>query len=153
LLYYFFRKKYEPTTVSSTLFWEEVMKETKVSPYFQKLQKNLLLFLQLLILFLLMFALMQPYFKRDVYATAHLIAIFDTSASVAHDDLLEKHRKTLKDLVEQANGQEVTIIQTGHTPKAILQKETDTKKIHQVINQLEMNYEHEHLPKALQVAT
>lgn len=153
LLYYFFRKKYEPTTVSSTLFWEEVMKETKVSPYFQKLQKNLLLFLQLLILFLLVFALMQPYFKRDVYAAEQLIVIFDTSASVSHDDLFEKHRKTLKDLVEQANGQEVTIIQTGHTPKAILQKEMDTKKIHQVINQLEMNYEHEHLPKALQVAT
>lgn len=96
---------------------------------------------------------MQPYFKKDVYSSEQMIIIFDTSASVAHDGLFEKHRDTLRDLIEKANGQEVTIIQTGHTPKTIVQKETDANKILQVIDHLAIQYEHEHLPKALQVAT
>ena len=61
LLYYFFRKKYTKKTVSSTLFWEEIMQETKASPYLKKLQKNALLFLQLAALLLLVLALMNPY--------------------------------------------------------------------------------------------
>ena len=48
LLYYFFRKKYSKQSVSSTLFWEEVMKETKASPYLQHLQRNALFYLQMI---------------------------------------------------------------------------------------------------------
>ncbi|WP_238542748.1 BatA domain-containing protein [Lysinibacillus boronitolerans] len=40
LLYYFFRKKYTDQTVSSTLFWSEIMQETRVSPYLKHLQKK-----------------------------------------------------------------------------------------------------------------
>jgi hypothetical protein len=46
LLYYFFRKKYIEKKISSTMFWETVMKETKVSPYLQYLQRNALFYLQ-----------------------------------------------------------------------------------------------------------
>jgi len=46
--------------ISSTMFWETVMKETKVSPYLQNLQRNALFYLQMLALILLMFALLQP---------------------------------------------------------------------------------------------
>ncbi|MBO1914486.1 BatA domain-containing protein, partial [Microvirga sp. 3-52] len=46
LLYYFFRKKFEVKTISSTMFWEQSMRETKVSPYLKNLQKNALFYLQ-----------------------------------------------------------------------------------------------------------
>ncbi|HSO57839.1 MAG TPA: BatA domain-containing protein, partial [Paenisporosarcina sp.] len=65
LLYYFFRKKYIEKLISSTMFWETVMKETKVSPYLQNLQRNALFYLQMLALILLMFALLHPYLKSQ----------------------------------------------------------------------------------------
>ena len=72
LLYYFFRKKYIEKTISSTMFWETVMKETKVSPYLQYLQRNALFYLQMLALLLLMLALMQPYLKSKAISGKHL---------------------------------------------------------------------------------
>jgi len=55
LLYYFFRKRYKTMTISSTLFWEQSMKETKVSPYLKNLQRNALFYLQMAALLLLLF--------------------------------------------------------------------------------------------------
>ena len=52
LLYYFFRKKYETITISSTLYWEQSMRETKVSPYLKNLQRNALFYLQMAALLL-----------------------------------------------------------------------------------------------------
>ena len=80
LLYYFFRKKYTKKTVSSTLFWEEIMQETKASPYLKKLQKNALLFLQLAALLLLVLALMNPYIASTKIAGEQVIFVVDTSA-------------------------------------------------------------------------
>nr|WP_316046631.1 BatA domain-containing protein [Planococcus glaciei] len=42
ILYYFFRKKYKDQPISSTLFWQETMKEIQASPYLKKLQHHLL---------------------------------------------------------------------------------------------------------------
>ncbi|UZN00942.1 hypothetical protein OL548_10950 [Lysinibacillus sp. MHQ-1] len=41
------------------------MQETRVSPYLKHLQKNALLYLQLLALLLLVLALMNPYVKKN----------------------------------------------------------------------------------------
>ena len=152
ILYYFFRKKYEPTTVSSTLFWQEIMRETKVSPYFQQLQKNSLLVLQVIALLLFVLALMQPYNKKEVMAEEHVIFIVDTSATVAAGDTFNKHKAAMQQLVEQMNSNEVTIITTGATPQALAQRERNTTVLHQHIEQLAITYEAEHMEKALAVA-
>ena len=64
LLYYFFRKRYETTTISSTLFWEQSMRETKVSPYLKNLQRNALFYLQMAALLLLVFILLGPFLLK-----------------------------------------------------------------------------------------
>ena len=73
LLYYFFRKKYTDQPISSTLFWETVMKETKVSPYLQYLQRNALFYLQMLALILLDLALLELYIKSRSLSVEHII--------------------------------------------------------------------------------
>ena len=82
ILYYFFRKKYKRQVISSTLFWEEAMQETKASPYLKKLQKNALLFLQVAALLLFVFALMNPYTTSSVVTGEQVIFVVDTSASM-----------------------------------------------------------------------
>ncbi|MFF2177167.1 BatA and WFA domain-containing protein [Lysinibacillus sp. NPDC058147] len=155
LLYYFFRKKYTDQTVSSTLFWSEIMQETRVSPYLKHLQKNALLYLQLLALLLLVLALMNPYIKKSTIVGAQTIFIVDTSATMLagkEQSTFDTHKKEMLSLVNELDGRPVTLITTGNTPKAILQQETNTKDIEKAIQQLQVTYETAQMNKSLDVA-
>jgi len=155
LLYYFFRKKYTDQTVSSTLFWSEIMQETRVSPYLKHLQKNALLYLQLLALLLLVLALMNPYVKKSTIVGAQTIFIVDTSATMLagkEQSTFDTHKKEMLSLVNELDGRPVTLITTGNTPKAILQQETKSKDIEKAIQELQVTYEAAQMNKALDVA-
>ncbi|MEK5230925.1 BatA and WFA domain-containing protein [Lysinibacillus sp. FSL K6-0232] len=155
LLYYFFRKKYTDQTVSSTLFWSEIMQETRVSPYLKHLQKNALLYLQLLALLLLVLALMNPYIKKSTIVGAQTIFIVDTSATMLAGkgtSTFDTHKAEMLTLMDELNGRPVTLITTGATPKAILQQETNSKDIKKAIEDLQVTYETAEINKALDVA-
>ncbi|KOS62470.1 BatA and WFA domain-containing protein [Lysinibacillus agricola] len=155
LLYYFFRKKYTDQTVSSTLFWSEIMQETRVSPYLKHLQKNALLYLQLLALLILVLALMNPYVKKSTIVGAQTIFIVDTSATMLagkEQSTFDTHKKEMLSLIDELDGRPVTLITTGNTPKAILQQETNTKDIEKAIQQLHVTYETAQMNKGLDVA-
>jgi hypothetical protein len=155
LLYYFFRKKYTDQTVSSTLFWSEIMQETRVSPYLKHLQKNALLYLQLLALLLLVLALLNPYVKKSTIAGAQTIFIVDTSATMLagkEQSTFDAHKKEMQSLVDQLDGRPVTLITSGNTPQAVLQQETNVKNIEKAIQDLHVTYETAQMNKALDVA-
>ncbi|NLY79297.1 MAG: VWA domain-containing protein [Lysinibacillus sp.] len=155
LLYYFFRKKYKDKEVSSTLFWEEVMQETRVSPYLKHLQRNALFYLQMLALLLFVFALMNPYIKTKEVGGNQLIWIVDTSASMLAGkemSTFEKHKEEMKSLVAEVGERPLTIITTGSEPKTVLRQETNVQRIQKTIDELAITYEEEHLTKALDMA-
>lgn len=156
LLYYFFRKKYQNQPVSSTLFWSEIMQETKVSPYLKHLQKNLLLYLQLLTLILLVLALMNPFVKTTEMAGEQAILIVDTSATMLAGEettTFDDHKEQMMSLVSSIGGRRpVTIITTGDEPQIIVRQETNQSIVEKAINQLTVTYEEEQLPKAIDVA-
>lgn len=131
------------------------MQETRVSPYLKQLQKNALLFLQLLALLLLVLALMNPYVKQSAIVGAQTIFIVDTSATMLagkEQSTFDAHKKEMLSLVGQLNGRPVTLITTGNTPKAVLQQVTNTKDIEKAIQELEVTYETAQMNKALDVA-
>ncbi|MFJ8238014.1 BatA and WFA domain-containing protein [Ureibacillus sp. NPDC094379] len=155
LLYYFFRKKYQNQPVSSTLFWSEIMQETKVSPYLKHLQKNLLLYLQLLTLILLVLALMNPFVKTTEMAGEQVILIVDTSATMLagkETTTFDDHKKQMKLLISSVGSRPVTIITTGDEPQIIVRQETNQSVVEKAINQLTVTYEEEQLPNAIDVA-
>lgn len=156
LIYYFFRKKYKDQPVSSTIFWDEVMQETKASPYLKHLQKNALLYLQLLALILFVLALMNPYMKTTEISGEQSIWIVDTSATMLAKDgeltTFEQHKEEMKSLVSELNGRPLTIITTGVEPKTIVRQETELSVIHSAIDRLEVTYEEEQLTKAIDMA-
>ena len=57
---YLLRQKRPDMPVSSTLLWSKALADMRASTPFQKLRRNLLLLLQLLILAALVIALMRP---------------------------------------------------------------------------------------------
>ena len=155
LIYYFFRKKYKQQTVSSTILWEEVMQETKVSPYLKKLQKNILLFLQLAALLLLVLALIKPFIAKTTIAGSQVIWIVDTSATMLagkDEDLFTKHIQEMKQLTKELGNKPVTLITTGNAPETVLRQETDPSRILQALDDLSVSYEEEHIANAINVA-
>ncbi|MEK4484943.1 BatA and WFA domain-containing protein [Psychrobacillus sp. FSL H8-0484] len=156
LLYYFFRKKYTKQSVSSTLFWQEVMKETKASPYLQHLQRNALFYLQMLAMILLVFALLQPFWKTKALAGEQVIFIVDTSATMEVNTndttLFEQHKKEMLSLIDQLSGKPLTVITTGNQPAVLLRQETNLNLIKSEINKLEVSYEDENMSKSLDFA-
>ncbi|WP_342600496.1 BatA and WFA domain-containing protein [Psychrobacillus sp. FSL H8-0483] len=156
LLYYFFRKKYTKQSVSSTLFWQEVMKETKASPYLQHLQRNALFYLQMLAMILLVIALLQPFWKTKALAGEQVIFIVDTSATMEVNTndttLFEQHKIEMLSLVDQLSGKPLTVITTGNQPAVLLRQETNLNLIKSEINKLEVSYEDENMSKSLDFA-
>ncbi len=151
LLYYFFRKRYTPKTISSTLFWESFMNETKASPYFEKLQKNLLLLLQLLALLLFVFLLMKPYLPSSSSANEDIWLVIDTSASMetksGDTTWFEQQKARMQTIVNSNEGATFTIVQTGETPAFVVQNETNRQQLTSAIDSIDVTYEAEQLKK------
>ncbi len=82
LILYFLKLKRKERKVASTLLWRKAVQDLQVNSPFQKLRKNLLLFLQLLILGALLFGLAGPVadFKKRV--GRNIVILIDRSASM-----------------------------------------------------------------------
>ncbi|MGE7661879.1 vWA domain-containing protein [Peribacillus sp. NPDC097197] len=156
ILFYFFRKQYEKTTISSNLLWEQVLNEWQASPWLHKLQHNLLFWLQLLVLLLLMFALVRPFWFQKGIPGDHLILIVDTSASMSakEGDLtrFEKAKQEVGEMLQAVDDQEVTIIDAGQKPVILANHETNRAELKKQIKEMELKYSHEHVDKALKLA-
>lgn len=155
LIYYFFRKKYKDTPISSTLFWQEVMLETRVSPYLKHLQRNALFYLQMLALILFVLALLNPYVKTKELSGEQIIWIVDTSATMLAGEKVstfDQHKEEMKSMLDDLNGKPVTIITTGEEPKTLVQQETNKNEIKKAVENLTVTYEKQQLSKAVDVA-
>lgn len=154
LLYYFFRKRYTPKTISSTLFWESFMNETKASPYLHQLQKNALLLLQLLALFAFVFLLMKPYIPASTAAGQQVWLVIDTSASMetksGDGTWFDAQKQRMHDLVDSHEGASFTLVRTGNTPHLVTKENANSAQLHAAIDEMNVTYESEQLEKTLE---
>src|SRR5439155_7537904 len=86
VLFYLLERKRVVKLVSSTLVWQKFLAETQASAPFQKLRKNWLLILQLILLALAVVALSRPFFKTKAKPAELRVVILDASASMQATD-------------------------------------------------------------------
>jgi hypothetical protein len=86
VVFYLLKRKRVVKLVSSTLLWQKFLAETQANSPFQRLRKNWLLLLQLLLLILVVLALSRPFFKDTARATNLRVIILDGSASMQATD-------------------------------------------------------------------
>jgi len=77
LLLYMLKLRRKQTQVSSTMLWEKLLRDKQANAPWQKLKRNILLFLQLLILAALVFALARPALQTKVIASGSIIVMLD----------------------------------------------------------------------------
>ena len=86
IVFYLLKRKRVVKLVSSTLLWQKFLAETQASAPFQKLRKNWLLILQIILLTLAVLALARPYFATKAKPAQRRVVILDASASMQATD-------------------------------------------------------------------
>jgi hypothetical protein len=87
LLLYFLRLRRKPVPVSSTFLWHKSIEDLHVNRLIQWLRRNVLLLLQLLGTFLLLYAVLGPRLHAAVGGGRHYVLIIDNSASMSATDV------------------------------------------------------------------
>lgn len=86
ILFYLLKRKRLVKLVSSTVLWQRFLADTQASAPFQKLRKNWLLYLQILLLALTVLALARPFFPTEAKPAQLRVVILDASASMQATD-------------------------------------------------------------------
>lgn len=131
ILLYMLKLRRRQTQVSSTLLWEQLLRDRQANAPWQKLKRNLLLFLQLLILAALIFALARPALQTKVVASGSVIVLLDASASMNATDVtpsrFEEARKSVLALINGlTNASSMTLILVAKTPQTLIAAESDS---------------------------
>ena len=118
VVFYLLKRKRVVRLVSSTLLWQKFLSETQASAPFQKLRKNWLLILQIILLTMAVLALSRPYFAARMKPAQLRVVILDASASMQATDetpsRFEKARaEALKWVDSLAGSDQMVILQAG----------------------------------------
>src|SRR3954464_14511 len=105
LILYFLKLRRREMSVSSTVLWKKAIQDLQVNAPFQRLRKNLLLFLQLLLLLLLALAFARPVMNYSPGAGKLAVIAIDHSASMAAADVnghsrLDEAKRLARELVD-----------------------------------------------------
>lgn len=86
LILYFLRLKRRDLEVSSTLLWKKAVQDLQANAPFQRLRRNILLLLQLLVLAAALVGVAQPQWKGAIGAAEKSVLLIDRSASMSTMD-------------------------------------------------------------------
>jgi len=135
------RLKRQDVTVSSLYLWNTLLQETQANAPFQKLRRNVLLFLQLLAAFLLVFALARPFVYGAGVSGHTIVLVLDTSASMNATDVspsrLAAAKAAADDFVDRQmrGGDVATVLSASAKPQSLLSGFTgDSGKLHAAID-------------------
>ena len=131
VVFYLLKRKRVVKLVSSTLLWQRFLSETQASAPFQKLRRNWLLILQILMLLLAVLALSRPYFATRAKNSQLRVLILDASASMEATDespsRFEKARQEALSWVDSLRDQDKMVVLQVAANTEVKQSETGDK--------------------------
>ena len=141
IILYMLRLRRREMMVSSTLLWQRLTRDREANTLWQRLRRNLLLLLQLLILAALVMALARPYLPVPSVATGSVALILDASASMSAADMpggstrfaaAQDIARTL--IADLASGEVMTVIAAGPTPLVLSPPTTDRAALREAVD-------------------
>ena len=154
---YFLKLRRRPVQVPSTLLWRRSLEDLHVNSLFQRLRKNLLLFLQLLAVFLVMLALTGPRVKGTSGQGRRFILAIDNSASMSATDInptrLGRAKEEAKKVVASMDADDLAMVITfSDRAKVVSNYSGDLRLIQRRIDAIAPTQASTSLREALQVA-
>src|SRR5215510_551569 len=114
ILMYMLRLRRREVEVSSTLLWQQLLRDREANAPWQRLKRNLLLFLQLLILAGLVLALARPYMEVPTVTSGRIALLIDASASMNATDVqpnrFEAARQQALSLIDSLNDRDTLAV-------------------------------------------
>jgi hypothetical protein len=111
---YFLKLRRQPLEVPSTYLWRRTIEDLHVNSLWQRLRQSILLLLQLLLVFLLMFALLRPGWYGAGAIGNRFVLLVDNSASMASSDIqptrLDEAKKQAAKIISGMNAGDVAMI-------------------------------------------
>ena len=133
ILFYLLKRRRKIHLVSSTVLWQRFLTESQANAPFQKLRRNLLLILQILILLLAVLALSRPYFSDQLFGGALQVLILDSSASMQSVDVLPSRFQAAKDkaldLVDGLRDSDQMVVVVAGSRTEVIQSPTSEKSV------------------------
>jgi Aerotolerance regulator N-terminal/von Willebrand factor type A domain len=154
---YFLKLRRRPVRVPSTILWRRSLEDLHVNSLFQRLRRNLLLFLQLLTVALAMLALAGPRLKGTAGQGQRFVLLIDNSASMAATDVapsrLAKAKQAAKKVVADMDSDDLAmVIKFGEKAQVVSNYTGDRRMLAQRIDAIEPSQSTTSLREGLQVA-
>lgn len=142
LLMYFLKQKYKEKEIPSLFLWKKAFAQSKSHEPWQKLRKNILLFLQLAAATLLALALAGPYYMGKSEVTDYIL-VLDCSLSMQAEDMngasrFETAKADIEKLIEQAPPEtSISLITAESAPNVVLSGVTEKQTALKAVRLLE----------------
>ncbi len=154
---YFLKLRRRPVRVPSTILWRRSLEDLHVNSLFQRLRRNLLLFLQLLAVALAMLALAGPRMKGSSGQGQRFVLLIDSSASMAATDVapsrLAKAKQAAKKVVSEMDADDLAmVIKFDDSAQVVSNYTGDRRALLQRIDSIEPSQSTTSLREGLQVA-
>lgn len=142
ILLYILKRKYEPIEVSSILLWQRFLHEQEANKPWQKLRRNLLLFLQLLVACLLILTLLRPALPAEGFLAEHTVVVLDTSGRMlaieGEKTRFELAKERIEELIANLDKkQTMTLLEIGQEPKIWITNNGDKQQLRRALEQME----------------
>lgn len=158
ILLYFLKLKRRPLEVPSTYLWHRSIEDLHVNTIWQRLRSNLLLFLQLLLVFLAMLAVLRPGWRSEKRIGQRSIFVVDTSASMQATDegpsRLEEAKRQVHELIDEMDRGDVAMLLSFSDSARVPQMFTDNpRRLRRALDALRPTERTTSLSEALEVAS
>ncbi len=141
VILYMLKLRRREFSVSSTLLWQMVLRDREANSPWQRLRRNLLLLIQLLLLAALVLALARPFWRVPTVANGTLVVLLDGSASMQATDAagaptrFDAARAAIRQLIDGlgTNGS-MSIILVGQQPQVLTTATANKSDLYDALN-------------------
>jgi len=154
---YILKLRRKDVVVSSTFLWRQVIRDVQANAPFQKLRRNLLLLLQLIVAALLIFALSRPFFYAMDFGGRNFVVIVDTSASMGATDIspnrLDQAKRQANELIDTLKPGDMMLVLSAYSrPDAVTGFTDERSELHRAVNGLQVHQTPTNMREALNLA-
>lgn len=140
ILMYMLRLRRREMLVSSTFLWQKLLRDREANAPWQKLRRNLLLILQLLILASLVGALARPFIPVPALVSGNVVILLDGSASMQATDVKPNRFTAAQEAAQQMiatlnSTDQMTIILAGQKPLVLVAATNNKNQLTEAVQQ------------------